>query len=52
MMDMVHTFAREGVDDLFLDTLLTLRETLVLNGVSATYSIAENSVDVLFLRPC
>ena len=25
-----HTFAREGVDNFLLDTLLTLRETLIL----------------------
>ena len=28
----LHTFAREGVDDLLLDTLLTLGETLVLQA--------------------
>lgn len=28
---MLLTLAREGVDDLLLDTLLTLRETLVLH---------------------
>ena len=26
-----HTFAREGVDNFLLDTLLTLRETLILH---------------------
>jgi hypothetical protein len=33
-----HTLAREGVNDLFLDTFLTLGETLVLGKREATES--------------
>lgn len=33
-----HTLAREGVNDLFLDTFLTLGETLVLGERKATDS--------------
>lgn len=29
-----HTLARQGVDDLFLDTLLALRQALVLGRLS------------------
>lgn len=46
------TLAREGVDDLFLDTFLTLRKALVLGEMDENIGQKYLGNGVPFLQPC